>query len=84
MIATVQPRSIARPPVVSPEAWEAARQQMLVEGNGPDPRPRRADRERRRMPWMPVEKAYEFEGPDGKVTDDHLDFWRHRLVGESR
>ena len=24
--------------------------------------------ERRRMPWMAVEKAYEFEGPQGKVS----------------
>jgi len=24
--------------------------------------------ERRRMPWMAVEKAYEFEGPNGKMS----------------
>ena len=30
------------PPVVSPEAWETARREMLVKENRPDPRPRRA------------------------------------------
>ena len=24
--------------------------------------------ERRRMPWMAVEKKYEFEGPEGKAS----------------
>lgn len=55
------------PPVVSQSAWDAARQRMLVKGKA---RMRAGDAlaaERRRMPWMAVETAYEFEGPDGKA-----------------
>jgi Bacterial protein of unknown function (DUF899) len=36
--------------------------------------------ERRRMPWMPVEKAYEFEGPDGKVSLLDLFEGRRQLI----
>src|ERR1039458_7184955 len=55
------------PPIVSQQEWEAARQQMLVKEKA-FPRSRDAlAAERRRMPWMVVEKEYEFEGPKGKV-----------------
>jgi predicted dithiol-disulfide oxidoreductase (DUF899 family) len=36
--------------------------------------------ERRRMPWMPVEKAYEFEGPNGKVSLLDLFEGRRQLI----
>jgi len=36
--------------------------------------------ERRRMPWMAVEKAYEFEGPQGKVTLLDLFEGRRQLI----
>ena len=36
--------------------------------------------ERRRMPWMTVEKAYEFEGPKGKVTLLDLFEGRRQLI----
>ncbi|MBV9776983.1 MAG: DUF899 family protein, partial [Acetobacteraceae bacterium] len=55
------------PPVVSPEAWEAARQQMLVKEKSVMRARDALAAERRRMPWVAVEKAYEFEGPHGKV-----------------
>ncbi|MFI1466785.1 DUF899 domain-containing protein [Streptomyces wuyuanensis] len=55
------------PPVVSPQEWESARQELLVE----EKRLTRARDElaakRRRMPWLVVEKEYEFEGPEGKA-----------------
>ncbi|MEI5008668.1 DUF899 domain-containing protein [Streptomyces sp. PmtA] len=55
------------PPVVSPQEWESARQELLVE----EKRLTRARDElaarRRRMPWLAVEKEYEFEGPEGKA-----------------
>jgi predicted dithiol-disulfide oxidoreductase (DUF899 family) len=57
------------PPIVSPEAWEAARQQMLLMKEKSHTRAGDAlAAERRRMPWMAVEKAYEFEGPNGKAS----------------
>ena len=38
------------------------------EGEGLDALAGRAGAERRRMPWMAVEKEYEFDGPKGKVS----------------
>ena len=45
------------PPVVSPVAWEAARQQMLVKEKALTRARDALAAERRRMPWMAVEKA---------------------------
>ena len=56
------------PPIVSPEAWEAARLEMLVKEKAFTRARDRLAAERRRMPWMPVEKAYQFEGPKGKAS----------------
>jgi predicted dithiol-disulfide oxidoreductase (DUF899 family) len=56
------------PPIVSPQAWEAARQQMLVKEKALIRARDALAAERRRMPWMVVEKAYEFVGPQGKVS----------------
>src|ERR1700741_1090871 len=68
------------PPILSQEAWEAARQEMLVKEK-PLTRARDAlAAERRRMPWMAVEKAYEFDGPNGKVTLLDLFEGRRQLI----
>ena len=56
------------PPIVSPETWETAREQMLVKEKTLTARETPWPTERRRMPWMVVEKAYEFEGPKGRVS----------------
>src|SRR6476619_7118338 len=50
------------PPIVSPQAWEAAREQMLVKEKALTRARDALAAERRRMPWMAVEKAYEFAG----------------------
>ncbi len=68
------------PPIVSPEAWEAARQQMLVKEKALMRAHDALAAERRRMPWMAVEKAYEFEGPEGKVSLPDLFEGRRQLV----
>jgi predicted dithiol-disulfide oxidoreductase (DUF899 family) len=68
------------PPIVSPEAWEAARQQMLVKEKGLIRARDALAAERRRMPWMAVEKAYEFEGPQGKVSLLDLFEGRRQLI----
>ncbi|MGC2081996.1 MAG: DUF899 domain-containing protein [Bradyrhizobium sp.] len=58
--------ALQMPPVVSQEAWEAARQEMLVKEKA-NTRARDAlAAERRRMPWVAVDKAYAFEGPAGQ------------------
>src|SRR5689334_1339855 len=62
------PVSIKTPPVVSPQEWEAARQQLLIKEKAHMQAGDALAAERRRMPWMAVEKTYEFDGPNGKVT----------------
>src|SRR5438093_4778563 len=68
------------PPVVSQQEWEAARQQLLAKEK-PLTRSRDAlAAERRRMPWMLVEKRYEFEGPKGRVSLLDLFEGRRQLI----
>ena len=73
-------RVMRTPPVVSPEAWEAARQQMLVKEKALTRARDALAAERRRMPWMAVEKAYQFEWPNGKVSLLDLFEGRHQLI----
>src|SRR5690348_8198803 len=68
------------PPIVSPQAWEAARQEMLVKEKALMRSHDALAAERRRMPWMAVEKAYEFDGPRGKVSLVDLFEGRRQLV----
>ncbi len=60
--------SEANPKVVSPEEWEAARQQLLVEEKELTGARDALAAKRRRMPWLAVEKDYEFDGPKGKAS----------------
>ena len=53
----VEPPVMRTPPVVSPEAWETARQQMLVKEKALTRARDALAAERRRMPWMPVDTA---------------------------
>ena len=54
------------PPIVSAQEWEAARQQLLVKEKELTRARDALAAERRRMPWLAVEKDYEFDGPDGQ------------------
>jgi predicted dithiol-disulfide oxidoreductase (DUF899 family) len=56
------------PPVVSAQEWEAARQQLLVKEKALTRARDALAAERRRMPWLAVEKAYAFEGPKARAT----------------
>jgi predicted dithiol-disulfide oxidoreductase (DUF899 family) len=58
----------ARRPTVSSEEWETARQELLVKEKALTERRDALAAERRRMPWLAVEKQYEFEGPEGKAS----------------
>jgi predicted dithiol-disulfide oxidoreductase (DUF899 family) len=69
-----------RPPVVSAEAWEAARLQMLLQEKASTRTRDALAAERRRMPWMAVEKAYEFDGTGGKVSLLDLFEGRRQLI----
>lgn len=55
------------PPVVSHEEWEAARETLLVKEKTLTKARDALATERRRMPWLQVDKNYAFEGPEGRV-----------------
>src|SRR5713101_4472660 len=56
------------PSIVSSQKWEAARQQLLVKEKAFTRSRDALAAERRRMPWLAVEKEYEFDGPKGKAS----------------
>jgi predicted dithiol-disulfide oxidoreductase (DUF899 family) len=68
------------PPIVSAEEWEAARQELLVKEKDHTRARDRLAAERRRMPWLAVEKEYEFDGPDGTVSLVDLFDGRRQLI----
>jgi predicted dithiol-disulfide oxidoreductase (DUF899 family) len=69
-----------RPPIVSPQEWQAAREQMLVKEKEFTRARDALAAERRRMPWMAVEKDYRFEGPDGQASLLDLFEGRRQLI----
>jgi predicted dithiol-disulfide oxidoreductase (DUF899 family) len=68
------------PPVVAPEEWEAARQQLLVREKELTRARDALAAERRRMPRMAVEKDYRFEGPGGPASLVDLFEGRRQLI----
>jgi predicted dithiol-disulfide oxidoreductase (DUF899 family) len=56
------------PPIVTAQEWEAARQQLLVKEKELTRARDALAAQRRRMPWLAVEKDYVFEGPAGKAS----------------
>jgi predicted dithiol-disulfide oxidoreductase (DUF899 family) len=68
------------PPIVSPEEWEPARLRLLVKEKELTRARDAIAAERRRMPWMEVEKAYEFEGPSGNASLLDLFEGRQQLI----
>ena len=72
--------NFATPPVVPADEWEAARQQLLVKEKALTRARDALAAERRRMPWLAVDKAYEFEGPNGKASLLDLFEGRRQLI----
>src|SRR2546430_9348361 len=68
------------PSIVSPQVWEAARQQLLVKEKKLTRARDALAAERRRMPWLSVKKNYKFDGPKGKVTLLDLFDGRRQLI----
>jgi predicted dithiol-disulfide oxidoreductase (DUF899 family) len=56
------------PPIVSQQEWEAARQHLIVKEKASTRARDALAAERRRMPWLAVDKKYEFDGPKGEVS----------------
>jgi len=68
------------PPIVSAQEWEHARQQLLVKEKELTRARDSVAAERRRLPWLAVEKEYEFDGPDGKASLLDLFEGRRQLI----
>ena len=68
------------PPIVSSQVWEAARQDLLVREKALTHARDALAAERRRMPWMAVKTAYDFEGPAGKASLVDLFDGRRQLI----
>lgn len=72
--------NIPHPPVASYEEWRAARVQLLAREKEHTKEYDRINAERRRLPMVKIEKAYEFEGPEGKVSLLNLFQGEHQLI----
>ena len=68
------------PAVVSKTEWEAAWRQMLVKEKAHTRARDALAAERRRMPWLAVEKEYAFEGPGGRLSLLDLFAGRRQLI----
>jgi predicted dithiol-disulfide oxidoreductase (DUF899 family) len=68
------------PPIVSPQEWQAAWEQMLVKEKELTRARDALAAERRRMPRMAVDKDYRFEGPNGPATLLDLFEGRRQLI----
>ena len=68
------------PPIVSSDEWEAAHEKLLVKEKELTRARDALAAERRRMPWMAVEKEYRFDGPNGPASLLDLFDGRRQLV----
>ena len=68
------------PAIVSGQEWESALQEMLVKEKEFTHARDALAAMRRRMPWTRVEKSYEFEGLDGKLSLLDLFDGRRQLI----
>jgi predicted dithiol-disulfide oxidoreductase (DUF899 family) len=69
-----------KPPIVTAEEWGAEREKLLVKEKELTRARDALAAERRRMPWMAVEKDYSFEGPNGEASLLDLFEGRRQLV----
>jgi predicted dithiol-disulfide oxidoreductase (DUF899 family) len=68
------------PQIVSKDEWESAHQQLLVKEKELTRARDALSAERRRMPWLAVEKEYGFEGPRGRASLLDLFEGRRQLI----
>ncbi|GAS92484.1 DUF899 domain-containing protein [Mycolicibacterium brisbanense] len=68
------------PPIVTAEEWDAARRRLLVKEKEHTRAGDALAAERRRMPWLAVEKPYVFRGPDGELSLLDLFAGRRQLI----
>ena len=68
------------PPIVTAQEWDAVRERLLVKEKAHTRARDALAAERRRMPWLAVEKSYEFLGPDGPASLLDLFAGRRQLI----
>src|SRR4051812_3120439 len=68
------------PPIVARAEWDAAREQLLAKEKSLTRARDALAAERRRMPWLAVDKDYAFDGPDGPATLLDLFAGRRQLI----
>jgi predicted dithiol-disulfide oxidoreductase (DUF899 family) len=72
--------SVQKHPVVSRDEWLAARKAFLVKEKEFTRLRDELSRQRRELPWVKVDKAYAFDGPQGQETLADLFGGRSQLV----
>lgn len=80
MTTSTEPLPQGHPPVVDAAAWQAAWAAMLAKEKAATRAHDALAAERRRMPWMVVEKDYVFDGPDGPLSLLDLFEGRRQLI----
>src|SRR5437870_13815494 len=73
-------RGIENRKVVAQKAWLAARKQLLVKEKKFSKLRDELNLQRRKLPWVKIEKEYVFDGPTGKVTLADLFCGKSQLV----
>jgi len=72
--------TIRLPEIVSPAAWREAHSALLLEEKAATRARDALAAERRRLPMMPFDTGYEFDGPDGRVGFLDLFAGRRQLI----
>ena len=68
------------PPVVSPAEWKVARENLLAKEKEAARARDALAAERRRLPMVPIDRDYSFEGPDGRASLLDLFDERRQLI----
>jgi predicted dithiol-disulfide oxidoreductase (DUF899 family) len=71
---------VAHPPIASRDEWLAVRKALLTEEKELTKQRDRVNAQRRRLPMVKIDKAYTFDGPEGKVSLLDLFKGRRQLI----
>src|SRR3954463_6754753 len=73
-------QDLAHPPIATRDEWLEARKTLLAHEKELTKHYDRVSAERRRLPMVKIEKAYTFDGPEGKVSLKDLFDNRRQLI----